>query len=50
MYENVLAKMVIDAVPSVEMVRFTNSGEQQQEHSTPQMPNHTEADALCVLG
>ena len=24
--ENVLAKMVIDAVPSVEMVRFTNSG------------------------
>jgi len=25
-YENVLAKMVIDAVPSVEMVRFTNSG------------------------
>lgn len=26
MLENVLAKMVIDAVPSVEMVRFTNSG------------------------
>ena len=25
-YENVLAKMVIEAVPSVEMVRFTNSG------------------------
>uniref|UniRef100_I2CQR0 glutamate-1-semialdehyde 2,1-aminomutase n=1 Tax=Nannochloropsis gaditana (strain CCMP526) TaxID=1093141 RepID=I2CQR0_NANGC len=25
-YENTLAKMVIDAVPSVEMVRFTNSG------------------------
>merc|ERR1712137_547743 len=25
MGENVLAKMVIDAVPSVEMVRFTNS-------------------------
>ena len=24
--ENILAKMVIDAVPSVEMVRFTNSG------------------------
>merc|ERR1712151_321995 len=24
--ENVLAKMVIEAVPSVEMVRFTNSG------------------------
>ena len=24
--ENELAKMVIDAVPSVEMVRFTNSG------------------------
>jgi glutamate-1-semialdehyde 2,1-aminomutase len=24
--ENVLAKMVIDAVPSVEMIRFTNSG------------------------
>ena len=24
--ENVLAKAVIDAVPSVEMVRFTNSG------------------------
>merc|ERR1719237_1443470 len=24
--ENTLAKMVIDAVPSVEMVRFTNSG------------------------
>ncbi|CAM9736022.1 unnamed protein product [Choristocarpus tenellus] len=25
-HENTLAKMVIDAVPSVEMVRFTNSG------------------------
>lgn len=26
LHENTLAKMVIDAVPSVEMVRFTNSG------------------------
>ena len=26
MNENILAKAVIDAVPSVEMVRFTNSG------------------------
>lgn len=24
--ENILAQMVIDAVPSIEMVRFTNSG------------------------
>ena len=27
--ENVLAKMVCDAVPSVEMVRFTNSGDRK---------------------
>lgn len=26
LHENTLAKMVIEAVPSVEMVRFTNSG------------------------